>query len=145
MNLRQDIVDLLNQGHSNIAITRQLRCDHRTVAAHRTTLGLPPAHRGRRSATTITDAFTARTQPLDGGHLRWTGYRDSQGIAVLSYLGHNYTARRIAFRIRTGRDPVGAVKAGCSVDGCVAPQCMDDRQLRARHRETYAAVFGAVA
>ncbi|NED83513.1 hypothetical protein G3I76_25900, partial [Streptomyces sp. SID11233] len=41
----------------------------------------------------------------------------------------------IAFRMRTGREPVGQVRAECDVPYCVAPDCVEDEPGRLRIRE----------
>jgi hypothetical protein len=50
------------------------------------------------------------------------------------------TAYRVAFRLRTGREPVGYVLPDCEVPGCVVH--VDDRPGRARTAALLVGIFG---
>lgn len=148
MNIRADVAELLHAGHPNIAIARQLHIDHRTVSEARRHLGMPKAARGRRAAATPEDLFWRRTQPTDDGHLLWTGHRNNNGVPCLRHGGRGLSAYRIAFRIKHGRDPIGHVKSGCGVEGCVHPRCVEDRPTREANRradKAFDAIFGTPA
>lgn len=145
MKIRADVAELLRAGYSDSAIERQLHVDHRTVGAVRELLNIPKAKRGRRPAATPEDLFWHRTQPADDGHLLWTGHLANGVTPALRHGGRLITAYRVAFRIRHGRDPEGKVTPSCDVDGCVHPNCMDDRTTRQRTASTYAAIFGELS
>lgn len=88
-------------------------------------------------------AFYARTEPFPGGHLAWTGARDSHGTAVLTQRSTGrFTALRLAFVIGHGAEPVGRVQAGCGHEGCVAPDHVDDLARRQRDRAALRVVLG---
>lgn len=144
MKIRADIAELLHTGLSNRAIARQLSVDTKTVAAARTVLRLPKAKPGPRPAATPETLFWQRVQHTSNGHLLWTG-STYDGTPVVRHGSQHYTARRIAFRIRHGRDPEGYVTVACTVDGCVRPDCMDDRITRQRTDRAFEAIFGAAA
>lgn len=137
------IAELLGQGLSNKAVAEYLHADPRRIAAVRAGLGLPRARPGRRAAVSLADAFWARAERVDGGHLRWTGcYGGSpRSTPYLRYGGRQLTAYRVAYRIRTGRDPVGYAKPGCEYPGCVEPDHVDDRVTRA-NRAAIARLLG---
>jgi hypothetical protein len=137
---RIEIVKLIRDGLSNAAIARQLRCDSHRVGRIRHELGLPnlPAQ-----PLTLEEKWAARTVPVDGGHLRWTGERPTaSGTPVLRYKGRTFTAAAIAFRIRTGRDPVGHAIADCGYPRCVAPDHVEDTPGRERTRGQLRAITG---
>ncbi|MFP3990682.1 hypothetical protein U9R90_25095 [Streptomyces sp. E11-3] len=130
---RTDIVELLREGHSNAEITRRLRVDKHRVANIRRELGLPNA---TRQPLTLEQKWAANTQPVKGGHLRWTGERGaSAGTPVMRYKEESYSPAAIAFRIRHGREPEGYAFAECGLNHCVAPDHVDDQPGRARTRE----------
>ncbi|MCX4751740.1 hypothetical protein OG455_41745 [Kitasatospora sp. NBC_01287] len=93
-----------------------------------------PAEFVRALPDSLIAAFYARTEAIPGGHLAWTGARDGHGVGVLTHHGARYTAARIGFRLANGTDPVGPVKAGCGMPGCVEPRHLDDRPRRLRDR-----------
>lgn len=140
MNARADIIRLLRAGLGNKVIARRVHVRHQTVAAIRRELGLPNIVRPARAAYSE-DAFWRRTQPVDGGHLNWTGHYNSTGVPCLRTTGGMHTAYRIAFRIRWRRDPTGPVKPGCDLDRCVHPDHVEDQPMR----QLYAAIFGEAA
>jgi hypothetical protein len=126
-----EILELLRQGHSNTEIARRLRCDRHAVGDIRRDAGIPPQPR-----QTLEEKWHARVRELDGGHMEWLGERQSiSGTPVMRYREQAYTAARIAFRIKNGRDPVGYCAAECGVRHCVAPDHVDDEPGRARVRE----------
>jgi hypothetical protein len=145
VKIRPDVAELLHAGYSDAAVARQLGVDAKTtVARTRAALGLPKAKPGFRAAATAEDLFWRRARPLDDGHMEWTGTR-TNGVPTLRHGGRVHTAYRLAFRIKHGREPVGHVRPGCNVEGCVHPRCMEDQPMRARTREMLAAIFGKSA
>lgn len=140
MKVRTDIAELLCAGLPNETIATQLHCCRKTVAAARAALRLPntpPGSRGR----PLADLIAARTEAVEGGHVRWTGHV-TDGTPVLNYQGTPRSAARLVFLLRYGREPIGNVLPGCAHPGCVAPDHIEDRPMRERNRKTYAAIFG---
>lgn len=133
MATREQITELLGQGLSNTAIARHLGCDKHRVGNIRHELGLPNI---AQQPLTVEQKWAARTRPVDGGHLDWTGERRrTSGTPVMVYRGRMYTAARIAFRIHTGREPQGYAIAECEYPHCVEPTHVEDEAGRARTRE----------
>ncbi|MFE7626061.1 hypothetical protein [Streptomyces sp. NPDC057509] len=145
MRIRADIAELLRAGCSNREVAHRLNTSPRHVAAARTALGLPRHPPGPKSAGSPQDLFRKHTHPVAGGHLEWTGRRNDDGLAVFCWGGRNHTAARVAFVMHHGRQPVGNVKAGCGVDGCVTPAHMEDQPMRAQLRTQLASIFGGAA
>lgn len=140
MKIRADIAELLHAGHSDREIARRLHTCTSTVARARTALGLPKTKTGPKLPP-LEDAFLARTRPIAGGHLEWRGARNNTGVPVMRRGQRIKSAYRLAFFLRTGREPDGPVRPDCGYRGCVAPAHVDDAAGRAR----YAAIFGEVA
>lgn len=129
----EQITALLRQRLSDAEVARRLGCDRHRVGQVRRALGLPPVPL---QPLTLEQKWGARTRPVEGGHLEWTGERQStSGTPVLRYREKAYTAARIAFRIRYGREPVGYCAAECGRQHCVAPDHVEDEPGRARVRE----------
>ena len=139
---RADIIKLIHVGLSNGAIARQTGVTPKTVRDTRQKLGLPPSTHGYPPGLTLEQTWQARTQPTDDGHLRWTGSHNSSGVPGFQYHGRWHSARAVAFRLRTGRDPVGYCKAGCGQPWCVAPEHVDDEQNRQHIRAAMRALLG---
>jgi hypothetical protein len=142
MNLRPDITELLHAGLTDRAIEAQLHVSHVTVARHRAALGLPKCKAGRKPQASLAQAFRDRTHPIEDGHLLWNG-KYVNGTPCFRFDRQRYTARRAAFIIRHGREPVGRVTPGCDLSACVALDHVEDQPMRQRNRATYAAIFGA--
>ncbi|MFK0063414.1 hypothetical protein ACIQTN_29815 [Streptomyces werraensis] len=123
---------------SNTAIARKLGVDKHAVGRIRRAHDLPNTYeRKRADQPSIEDQWRQHIRPLEGGHLEWTGPRASgSGTPILRVLGSWYSAAGIAFRIRTGRDPKGQVRAECDVRQCVAPACVEDEPGRQSLRLT---------
>lgn len=137
---REDIVRALRTGQSDTAISRQLRCDRVRVRAIRRSLGLPCVPL---QPLTLEQKWATFTKPAEGGHVEWTGERQSaSGTPVLRYREKPYSSAAVAFRVRTGRDPVGYVFAECGVRHCVAPAHVEDEPGRARAREQLRLITG---
>ncbi len=145
MNLRPEIVALLRQGLPDYVIAQRLHTHKTKVAEHRQRLGLPKTPRGRLAAPSLEAAFQARTEPVTGGHVRWTGHVSRAGMPIVRYDGTNHSAYRVAFRIRTGRDPQGPCSSDCGMSGCVAPGHVEDSVGRQRTRKALAALNGQCA
>jgi hypothetical protein len=144
--IRSDVADMLRAGHSQAHIMRTLRVSHGTVKAARDWLGMPSPIVGRtRPPETLAEAFAARTEPVEGGHLRWTGARCTTGTPQLGIQGRYISGYQAAFILRYGREPVGRSLPGCDYQQCVAPDHVEDQPMREKTRALYAAVFGASA
>ncbi|GGW15838.1 hypothetical protein GCM10018980_51300 [Streptomyces capoamus] len=76
----------------------------------------------------------------------WTGERNAtSNRPLLSHGYRHHSAAGIAFRIRTGRDPVGQVRADCGMQHCVAPDHVEDAPGRRRNREQLRYISGGRA
>jgi hypothetical protein len=74
----------------------------------------------RRTYPTAEAKWWANVVPAGGGHLVWTGrQRGHSGTPVFDHHGTRYTAARVGFRVRYGRDPEGVVQPGCNTPLCV--------------------------
>lgn len=131
---------LIRGGLTNTQVAQRLRMRRSTVAETRKAMGVDPAR--RTPVGTLEDAYWARTRPVDGGHLLWTGLRNQYGVPLVPYVGRRYSAQRVAFRAHYGREPEGVVLAVCDVPRCVAGRCLDDEAARRRTRAQLAAVLG---
>ena len=150
MKVRADIVELLRAGTPDIRIAKQLHVSPKTVRATRQAIKLPAPKRGSEAAyASLEEAFRAHTEPVDGGHLRWTGYVDSAGgLPVLSYRRRRQAVPRVAFRTHYGREPVGNVLQTCDYEGCIAGAHLADRPMREANQRADAAfdeIFGPAA
>ena len=143
--LRAEIERLLHQGLHNKAIAAQTGAHHVTVAKVRQTLGLPVHKSGRKSSPTLAEAFQARTEPADGGHLRWTGQINGDGVPVFVHEQRLRSAYRVAFTLRTGREASGQARPGCDFPHCVEPRHIEDQAERSRNRTDFTAIFGQVS
>ncbi|WP_405611228.1 hypothetical protein [Streptomyces sp. NBC_01508] len=142
MKVRADVTQLLRQGHTNLAVARATGATPKTVAAYRRALGIPPTPPGRPTNSTLKSRFQARTEPLPGGHMRWTGSTTSRGTPTVRYGKQHWSGLRMAFALRWDREPVGHVLPGCDMPRCVAPDHVQDQQQRDQLNETFAAIFG---
>ena len=142
MRIRADIAELLRAGTPQAHICRQLRCAPVTVQRTREALGLPAPKTCRPLPATLDEAFRQHAQPTEDGHVTWTGSVVEGGPRV-KFEGKAYYARRLAFRFHHGREPVGKITVACGRAVCVAGRCMEDRPMREKAAELYAAVFGA--
>lgn len=145
MKLRADVVRLLRQGATNLAVSRATGATPKTVARHRQALGIPPTPPGRPTGSTPASRFAARTEPLPDGHMRWTGATNSRGTPTVRYGKQHWSGLRMAFELRWDRAPVGHVLPGCGMPRCVAPDHVEDQPMRDRLNTTFAAIFGEVA
>ncbi|MFF1686050.1 hypothetical protein [Streptomyces sp. NPDC058254] len=111
-------------------ITKQARKQGKAVSR-------PPATKSAE------EAFRLRTQPVDGGHVLWTG-TTSHGTPALTWRGKSAGPYRLAFRLHYGREPEGYVTAACDVPLCVAGPCMQDQPMRKADR-LFEQIFGTAA
>lgn len=144
MKIRADVAEMLRAGHSDRDIARALHTDAKAVAAARKALNLPKGRPGYAAASSPQDIFRRCTEAAGGQHLRWTGHISSTGVPRVRWMGRMFTAYRLAFVMRYGRQPVGQVRPGCGFHGCVAPDHVQDQPMRVRDREAYASIFGAL-
>ena len=142
MKIRTDVADMIRNGAGTTAIMTTLHVGYPTVARAREALGIPAPTRNGRRAVPIPDAFRTHTEPIDGGHLRWTGHFN-KGVPTLCRNSGNLSAYRVAFEMEHGRAPVGHVRPGCDYPGCVAHVL--DQPMREQLDAQYAAIFGATA
>lgn len=150
MQLAPAVVDRLaamfREGATNKAAVLELGVDKKTAARYRASLGFGPAPKQpapNRSPLTLAEKFATFTRPVEGGHMEWTGRRTKQNhTPTFSHHERTYTARSVAFRIATGRDPEGYVTPECDYPDCVAPGCMEDEPGRTRARGSLAIVTG---
>ncbi|MDX3398402.1 hypothetical protein [Streptomyces sp. ME01-18h] len=124
---RADIIPLLHEGLSDRAIGRTLHTNPKRVGQIRRELGLPQYEAP--PAAPIEEKWASRTTTVSGGHMRWTGTHRS-GMPHLVWQQRSVSARRIAFQIGHGREPVGRVLPGCGHSWCVAPEHTTDQPMR---------------
>lgn len=147
MKARGDIAELLSKGLPEKHIASQLGIDRGTVRRARTALGLPAPPRGPRSKyASLRDAFRNHTESVPGGHLRWTGPLDGT-FPILTWGGRRYAARRVAFQLQRGREPIGRITriGACDFPGCVEGGHLLDQVIREAHMRADAAfevIFG---
>ncbi|MDQ0961949.1 hypothetical protein QFZ66_005827 [Streptomyces sp. B4I13] len=116
---------------SNRAVAARLGCPYRRVEEVRKRAGLPAYVRGRRAAyATLKEAFLAQVEPVQGGHMRWTGPREKTGTPVVRWRSLLDTAYRVAFRLHHQREPVGYLTRSCEIPGCVAGAHQRDLTMR---------------
>jgi hypothetical protein len=143
VKIRADIAELLRAGLPDRVISKRLRCDRKTVAAARAALRLPKTPPGSRQRP-LADLLAARTEPVEGGHMRWTGTVNNAGSPVLNRGEGPRSVHRLVFIARHGSEPVGKVRTGCDYPGCVHEDHVEDQPMRERNRDTYAAIFGSL-
>lgn len=134
------IRELLREGLSNSAIVRELHVDKAAVRRIREDMGVPGF---AQQPLSLEEKWATFTEPIEGGHLGWTGSRGTRsGTPLLRYREKTYTAGAIAFRQRTGHDPVGQVRAECDVQQCIAPAHVEDEPGRKHLREQLRYLLG---
>ncbi|MFG2722688.1 hypothetical protein ACGFW5_30980 [Streptomyces sp. NPDC048416] len=144
MKVRADAAELLRAGVPQIHVARTLHMSPVTVQRTREALGLPAPRSCRVLPTSLKDAFTQHTTPVEGGHLHWSGWHRAGNRPEMGYGGRRYLGYPVAFQIRWGRAPVGHVRPGCGDDGCIAPDHVEDRPMREQNRALYRAIFGSL-
>lgn len=121
------IRELLGAGWSNDAIARELHADRAAIRRIRSVAKIPNVPQ---QPLTLEGKWAAKTAPVDGGHLDWTGSRSGTGgTPLLVYRGKSYTAAAVAFRKRTGRQGHDQAQHGrYSPDGVAYCQACHDRE-----------------
>lgn len=104
--------------------------------------GITPSAGRRRMS--LEERFQRHTEPVSGGHVRWTG-STSHGTPVVRQGSSTHSAYRVAFRLEYGREPVGPVTSGCGMPSCVAGAHLEDRPMRQRTNDLFTAIFGETA
>ncbi|GAA5056321.1 hypothetical protein [Streptomyces similanensis] len=141
------LATLFRAGATDAAAARQLNIAKSTAGLWRRRLGIAPAPKqpsSLRSPLTVAEKWQQFVRPVEDGHMEWTGRRRPGPSAVLEFTHHGrvHSARRVAFTIRTGREPEGTVTTECERAGCVAPACVEDEPGRTRSRRHLAVVNG---
>jgi hypothetical protein len=132
--------ELIAAGWSNRSVARHLRTHATSVAALRADMGLPVSHR---TTTTLEAAWWALCEEGPDGHRYWAGpTTNADNSPILRHAGREYTARRVAFKIRHGRWPTGVTRPGCGDRACISPDHMDDFETRHKCRQVLAEVRG---
>ncbi|MEY9961348.1 hypothetical protein [Streptacidiphilus sp. MAP5-52] len=130
---RDQALELIRAGCNDHEVQRQLRMDRGAIRRIRRQFVIPPAPL---QPLTVEQKWQQRVKELPGGHLEWTGsLSHGSGTPILHYKGQVLTAAAIAFRLRTGRGPVGYVLPECDLPHCVAPRHVDDAATRLRDRQ----------
>lgn len=141
MKIRSDLAEMLQQGVPQRDIMRTLHVGYKTVHDARVALRITAPRRGGYVLRPIEDEFYARTEEVDGGHLRWIG-RYADGLPKLGRQGTHLSAYRVAFGLSHARQPAGRVRPGCGYPKCVAPDHVEDQQMRTQLRSQLTAIFG---
>lgn len=124
---------------SNAKIAGTLGVDRAAVARIRKLTGIEWAP----TYATAEEKWASYTVQTDGGHTRWTGPRfTASQTPTMKFNEASISPAAIAFRIRTGRDAVGQVRAECGVTHCMTPAHVDDEPGRQHLRAQIRAVRG---
>lgn len=134
MSVRMDVEALLRAGYGDRTIARRLGVTPGSVTRARTQLQLPKVRGGLKAAGSLEDFYWRRTRPVDGGHIEWTGNRNGKGVPIIHWQRTSHSALRVAYKIRTGREPIGYAHVTCTHPGCVAPNCIADSAIVPRKR-----------
>ncbi|MFC8463371.1 helix-turn-helix domain-containing protein [Streptomyces sp. NPDC057250] len=143
-----EIRALLTEGHHNTEIHRRTGADTDAIARIRQAgdYGPPTISTIRPRFATAEEKWASLVREVEGGHLEWLGERaGANGTPVMRFRNKSVTPAGIAFTKRTGRPPVGQVRAECDYPGCIAPDCVDDVPGRAHVRAQLRAVRGLPA
>lgn len=132
------IVELIELGLRGNAIAAELGVDRRAVTRVRDILGLPTY----KTATSMQQKVERFSTPLDGGHTGWTGRRKTNGLPAIRHRDAEIPASHVAFSGRTGRKPVGIVKAECGMSDCLTPGHLSDETERLTVRMQERALWG---
>lgn len=124
---------LITAGMNDHAIARELHADRVAIRRIRKETGIP---KPPLQPLTLHEKWAARTRPVEGGHLEWTGERIGPGKSpVMRYKGATYSPTAIAYELRHGRPPQGYAIADCPHKQCVAPDHVDDEAGRQAKRQ----------
>lgn len=132
------IVELVREGLADNAVAIRLNVHRRAVTRVRDIEGI-----SHRTNGTSREDKLARfiTGPDPEGHTGWTGRRGSSDVPVIRHMKIQQPASHVAFEQRTGRPPVGMVKAECGRDHCLTPAHVSDeierRNVRGQERALY--------
>lgn len=128
-----EIRALITAGKNNHAIARELHTDRVPIRRIRKETGIPNPPL---QPLTLEQKWAARTKPVDGGHLEWTGERVGPGRSpTMRYKETSHSPTAIAFQIKHGRPPQGYAIAECELNQCVAPDHVDDEAGRFAKRQ----------
>ncbi|MEV7491455.1 hypothetical protein AB0O08_11945 [Streptomyces anulatus] len=141
MKIRKDVAAALQQGVPQRHIMRDFHVSYDTVVATRAALRMPDPAPSTSPLRPIETEFYARTEPVDGGHLRWTSYY-ANGVPKLGRQGVIFSAYRVAFGLIHAREPVGQVRPGCGYPKCVEPTHLEDQTMRVQLRTQLTSIFG---
>lgn len=133
---------LLREGLNDRQIGRRLRTSPKRVAAIRAELDLPVF---QVKPQTFDERWDANTEPVDGGHIQWTGRLRAGSNPTVRHEGRYISPRRTVFERLHGRPAVGRVLPGCGYGPCVRPDHLEDQPMRDQLAKQYAAIFGEVA
>lgn len=133
-----EIAALVRQGWTDNAVAIHLKVHKRAVTRVRDIEHVPH----RTNSTTREQKLDVFTTPMDAdGHTGWTGRRGTSGVPVIRHRKVQMPASHVAFEMRTGRPPVGMVKAECGRDHCLTPAHVSDeierRNVRGQERALY--------
>lgn len=118
---------LITSGLTDSSIMENLGVARCAVVRVRKMLGVPPVSK----STSKGDKLDRATIILLDGHTGWTGRRAPAGAPLIRHLGRELSAAHVAFERRTGRAPVGSVRADCDMAHCLTPEhLMDDIERR---------------
>ncbi|WP_432124021.1 hypothetical protein [Streptomyces sp. C10-9-1] len=146
LDLRALIAAMLRAGATYAQVCAELGASLNLIATVRREHSIPVAegrpfslgkHAGPRG---MADGFAAGTTDAGNGHVRC-----SNASRFVYYDNTHDTARRVAFRLAHGREPVGLVTASCGEPWCVAPGHAEDRPMRGQLRLRIAAMLRAGA
>lgn len=128
--------------HTDTAISTKLGVDRAAVRRARRLAGTE-APAGS-SPASPEEKWSGLLRPVPGGHVEWLGSRSTaSGTPVMRWRGKSVAPAALAFRARTGRDPVGPVIAECDYRHCLAPDHVDDQDGRNRLRAQLRAITGS--
>lgn len=134
----EEAAELLRQGVPAKEVVRRLSIGNHAVLRIRRIEGIPAWSCG----TTREDKLTRFSVPEPGGHTGWNGRRTRTGTPSIRHLGVEIAASHVAFEVRTGRPPVGIVKAECGVNGCLTPEHIGDARERSQLRMLERSLLG---
>jgi hypothetical protein len=138
------LTQMLLAGETTLHIHQALGVARSTIVRRRQDYGIYTTDRTTlRTLTTPADRFEHYAVPANAdGHREWTGLTDTSGTPFIKMGDRHISARRTAFRIAHGRDPIGQVRPTCGEPWCVAPAHQADQQQRDASRTACAPLTG---
>ena len=131
------IAEMVKNGWKDRAVAAHLGVHNRAVTRVRDIEGVLH-HNNSTTKEAKLDRFTVAGTD---GHTNWTGRLGTSGAPVIRHLKVQIPASHVAFELRTGRPPVGIVKAECGRDHCLTPAHVSDeierRNVRGQERALY--------